>query len=81
MTASTNLLLTLGGKVEGVSDVAAPGVHAGAGQWCRDGHGRARPDTWLLEGGGRAPDPLQPPQLLGLHLVADTVQTVFTIFA
>ena len=35
----------------------------------------------LLEGGGRAPDPLQPPQLLGLHLVADTVQTVFTIFA
>ena len=31
----------------------------------------------LLEGGGRAPDPLQPPQLLGLHLIADTVQTVF----
>ena len=33
--------------------------------------------TWLLEGGGRAPDPLQPPQLLGLHLIADTVQTIF----
>ena len=35
----------------------------------------------LLEGGGRAPDPLQPPQLLGLHLVADTAETVFTILS
>ena len=35
----------------------------------------------LLEGGGRAPDPLQPPQLLGLHLVGEAAETVFTIFA
>ena len=29
----------------------------------------------LLEGGGRAPDPLQPPQQLGLHLVDEATET------
>ena len=62
-----------------MSDVAAPGVHAGARQ-CAVELGQPPGDhqaAALLEGGGRAPDPLQPPQLLGLHLVADTAETVF----